>query len=105
MTLYKRCFGHTVIKGQFVRKDRARRWAIQHFGADAKEGYDFELVQSAAGKWAAEPGPKYDKPACEHCETPAEHETHLAWETVMGMRGYTGSAAERESRVPAPTKR
>lgn len=60
--MYKRCFGRTVIKGQFTRKDRALAWARQHYGAGAREGFDFELVQSGAGKWAAEPGPKYDDP-------------------------------------------
>lgn len=88
MSLYKRCFGRLVIKGQFVRKDRARRWARKHFGVDAKEGYDFELVKSPDGTWAAEPGPKYDNP-------PAQ----AAWETAMGMRGYAGSPAEREDRA------
>lgn len=60
MSIYKRCFGQLVIKGQFVRKDRARAYGLRHFGP--REGWDFELVQSAAGKWAAEPGPRYDSP-------------------------------------------
>ena len=62
MTLQKMCFGKRIIKGQFIRKDRARKWAQKHYGAHTKEGWDWELVQSAAGKWAAEPGPKYDHP-------------------------------------------
>ena len=65
MALYKRCFGRLVIKGQFSRKDRARAWARKNYGASAEEGWDFELVQSSAGKWAAEPGPKYDQPQAE----------------------------------------
>lgn len=85
MVQYKRCFGQTVIKGQFVRKDRARAWAHRFFGANAKEGYDFELVQTGEGKWAAEPGSKYDAPCAER-----------GWETAMGMRGYAGSPAQAE---------
>lgn len=76
MSLYKRCFGRMVIKGQFTRKTRARTWAKMHFGNYAKEGFDFELVQSAVGKWAAEPGPRYDHGQYDH----------VTQEEVCGLR-------------------
>lgn len=76
MSLYKRCFGRLVIKGQFTRKTRARAWAKVHFGQYAKEGFDFVLVQAGNGNWAAEPGPRYDNGQYDH----------VTEKEVLGMR-------------------
>jgi hypothetical protein len=74
----------------YVTKSNAQRAARKQFGANSREGHDWEIVSGRPlpnGKptYDYAPGSKYDTP-------PAQR----AWETAMGMRGYIGSPAHAE---------